>query len=228
MPDGDGGLVDRPWNVVGPALRRRLFRETAAGLEPVSVWLNEDGLPRDPHGWHHTFEGANARIAALGVDEFHVVHRTCCGILLRCGGFRWACWSTRPGWRTLSEDEARDFRTQFGDTWHLVQTMLGHRHVETTKNVYLEPFRGLSVEVLLAHADGFPVAESHGAGVRFASDGGHRSAGVAGEPPWPHRRDTAVRGLRRFMGCWPAGLSSAAIPKPDRRVRDFDFGRPTG
>ena len=70
MPDGDGGVVDRPWNLVGPALRRRLFRETAAGVEPVSVWLNEDGLPRDPHGWHHTFEGANARIAALGVANF--------------------------------------------------------------------------------------------------------------------------------------------------------------
>jgi integrase len=37
----------------------------------------------------------------------------------------------------LSEDETRDFRAQFGDTWHLVQTMLGHRSVETTKNVYL-------------------------------------------------------------------------------------------
>lgn len=35
----------------------------------------------------------------------------------------------------LSEEETRDFRAQFGDTWHLVQTMLGHRSVETTKNV---------------------------------------------------------------------------------------------
>ncbi|ANE83520.1 hypothetical protein A7U43_28905 (plasmid) [Mycobacterium adipatum] len=40
-----------------------------------------------------------------------------------------------------------------------MQTMLGHRHVETTKNVYLEPFRALGVQVLLAHAEGFPVAE---------------------------------------------------------------------
>jgi hypothetical protein len=51
----------------------------------------------------------------------------------------------------------RDFREQFGDHWHLVQTMLGHRRVETTKEVYLEPFRNLQVELLLAHADGFPV-----------------------------------------------------------------------
>ena len=37
--------------------------------------------------------------------------------------------------------------------------MLGHRRVETTKNVYLEPFRGLSVEVLLTHADGLQVVD---------------------------------------------------------------------
>ncbi|MGH3847577.1 MAG: hypothetical protein ACRDS0_40105 [Pseudonocardiaceae bacterium] len=35
--------------------------------------------------------------------------------------------------------------------------MLGHQQVETTKNVYLEPFRILDVEILLAHADGFSV-----------------------------------------------------------------------
>jgi hypothetical protein len=59
----------------------------------------------------------------------------------------------------LAPDEASDFRAQFGDTWHLVQTMLGHRRVETTKLVYLEPFQTLEVELLLAHADGFPVAQ---------------------------------------------------------------------
>jgi hypothetical protein len=58
----------------------------------------------------------------------------------------------------LTEQERRDFRVQFGDTWHLVQTMLGHRRVETTKEVYLEPFRSLDVEVLLAQAHGVPVS----------------------------------------------------------------------
>lgn len=36
--------------------------------------------------------------------------------------------------------------------------MLGHLSVETTKSVYLGPFRNLQVELLLAHAEGFPVA----------------------------------------------------------------------
>jgi hypothetical protein len=39
-------------NALGPAARRRLFCRTPQGLEPLAVWLNEDGMPRDPHGWH--------------------------------------------------------------------------------------------------------------------------------------------------------------------------------
>ncbi|GAA3320675.1 hypothetical protein [Arthrobacter ramosus] len=40
-------------------------------------------------------------------------------------------------------DGLEDFREQFGDTWSLVQTMLGHSDVNTTRNIYLEPFIGL-------------------------------------------------------------------------------------
>jgi integrase len=52
----------------------------------------------------------------------------------------------------LSEEETKDFRAQFGDTWDLVATILGHRSPETTKQHYLEPFRTLDVELLLQHA----------------------------------------------------------------------------
>jgi integrase len=57
----------------------------------------------------------------------------------------------------LTADEQRDFREEIGDVWHLVQTMLGHRNVETTKTVYLGPFRTLEVEALLAHTNDFPI-----------------------------------------------------------------------
>ncbi|MGY1943918.1 hypothetical protein [Nocardia asiatica] len=66
LADGQGGTVIRSWGLLAPAMRRRLFRRTPAGLEPLAVWLNEDGLPRDPHGWHHTFDAANERIARGG------------------------------------------------------------------------------------------------------------------------------------------------------------------
>jgi site-specific recombinase XerD len=144
------------WNDVEPETRLRLFRETDQGLEPVALWLNEDGLPRDPRGWEHTFEVANERIAGLGLANFR-----CTAHMLRHSfALRWFSIGKLIKYARLGHltaDEQRDFREEVGDVWHLVQTMVGHRDVETTKQVYLEPFRTLEVEYLLAHADGFPV-----------------------------------------------------------------------
>ncbi|WP_235675866.1 site-specific integrase [Mycobacteroides abscessus] len=154
----DGQEVQRPWNLIDPEQRRRLFMRTGSDLEPLALWLNEDGLPRDPHGWHHTFDNANRRIAALGLPNFRCtphMHRH--SFALKWFSIGKLVYAARLS--SLEEDGTNDFRTQFGDTWHFVQTMLGHARVETTKNVYLEPFRNLDVEILLAHADGFPVKE---------------------------------------------------------------------
>ncbi len=144
------------WNDVEPETRLRLFRDTEHGLEPVALWLNEDGLPRDPRGWEHTFATANERIRRLGLANFrctaHMLRHSCA---LRWYAIGKLIKYARLG--HLTADEQRDFREEVGDIWHLVQTMLGHRDVETTKQVYLEPFRELEVEYLLAHADGFPV-----------------------------------------------------------------------
>lgn len=157
LPDENGGFRERALNTVDPVLRRRLLRRTEAGLAPIWLWLNENGLPREPHGWHHTFSEANGRIAAQGVENF-----SCTPHMLRHSfALRWfsigkLVYTSRLD--HLTDEERRDFRVQFGDTWHLVQTMLGHRRVETTKDVYLEPFRALDVEVLLAQAHGLPVS----------------------------------------------------------------------
>ncbi|MFF0482481.1 site-specific integrase [Streptomyces sp. NPDC004435] len=157
MSSADGGSRKEEWNDVGPQTRKLLFQQTDQGLEPVALWLNEDGLPRDGGGWEHTFDVANKRIESLGLENF-----SCTAHMLRHSfALRWYSVGklikySRLG--HLTEDEQRDFREEVGNTWHLVQTMLGHRNVETTKNVYLGPFKTLEVEVLLAHADDFPVA----------------------------------------------------------------------
>ncbi|MFD4248095.1 hypothetical protein ACFWP3_41980, partial [Streptomyces sp. NPDC058525] len=65
-----GGTERKLWNEMGPRMRLRLFRRTGQGLEPVQLWLNEDGLPRDGRGWEHTFETANQRIQGLGLESF--------------------------------------------------------------------------------------------------------------------------------------------------------------
>ncbi|MGY1969661.1 site-specific integrase [Nocardia gipuzkoensis] len=148
----DGRYRREQWNDVTPDTRLRLFRRTALGLEPVALWLNENGLPRDPGGWEHTFTAANQRIESLGLENF-----SCTAHMLRHSfALRWFAVGklikySRLG--HLTADEQRDFGEEVGDVWHLVQTMLGHRTVETTRDVYLEPFRSLEVEALLAHAD---------------------------------------------------------------------------
>jgi integrase len=116
-------------------------------------------MPRTPHGWQHTFAQANARIATLGLTGFsatpHMLRHSCA---LR--GYSVGRLAYERRFAHLTEEETKDFRAQFGDTWDLVATMLGHRNPQTTRQHYLEPFRALDVELLLQHAqdaavDGF-------------------------------------------------------------------------
>jgi integrase len=147
----DGQLTRSVINTIGPRTRRSVYRRTVRGLEPLALWLNEDGMPRPPHAWQHTFTQANTRIAALGLAGFsatpHMLRHSCA---LRWYAVGRLAYERRLG--HLSEEETKDFRVQFGDIWDLVATILGHRSPETTKRHYLEPFRVLDVDLLLQHA----------------------------------------------------------------------------
>ncbi len=151
LQDVDGSEVTVKMNLLKPQTRRALFWDNGYGLEPLALWLNEDGLPREPHGWQHTFTQANQRIVRLGLSNFsatpHMLRHSCA---LRWYSVGRLAYERRFG--HLSDDEAKDFRQQFGDTWDLVATYLGHRNPETTRQYYLEPFRALDVEILLQHA----------------------------------------------------------------------------
>ncbi|MFF8233999.1 hypothetical protein [Streptomyces caelestis] len=39
----------------------------------------------------------------------------------------------------LTPEERRDFRLLYGDPWRMVQDLLGHAQLETTKHIYLNP-----------------------------------------------------------------------------------------
>jgi integrase len=154
----DGRQTRPAIDAISPVMRRRLFRHTPQGLEPLTVWLNEDGLPRDPHGWEHTFDTANARIARQGfpglrATPHHLRHSFC----LRWYSIGKLIYEARLD--HLSEAERKDFREQFGDTWDLVATMVGHRNPLTTREHYLEPFQSLDIELLLHHAAGADLPE---------------------------------------------------------------------
>jgi integrase len=154
-----GGWESRPSvNAVSPSARRRLFTRTEQGLEPLAVWLNEDGLPRDPHGWQHTFDTANTRIAGFGLPGLRATpHHLRHSFALRWYALGKLLYESRTA--HLDPEGAKDFREQFGDTWDLVATMLGHRNPQTTKSHYLEPFRALDVEVLLHHVQDTSITE---------------------------------------------------------------------
>ncbi len=148
---GNEASQDVPLDVLGPQERRRLFRETTRGLEPLALWLNEDGFPRAHHGWENTFQTANRRIRRLGIQNF-----VCRPDKLRHSfAFAWyiigrLLYERQLG--HLTADETRDFRVQFGDTWDLVRTLLGHASLATTMKIYLEPFQTLEVQTLVETA----------------------------------------------------------------------------
>jgi hypothetical protein len=90
IQEPDGRQSSPALNAIGPRARARWFRPTSAGLEPLALWLNEDGMPRATHGWEHTFAAANARIAKIGLPGFacspHMLRHSCLlAILQRLG-----------------------------------------------------------------------------------------------------------------------------------------------
>lgn len=135
----DGTLSEVPLDSLTPRERRRLLRETPQGLEPVALWLNEDGLPRAPHGWEHVFAEANKRLRALGLKGFAGAPH----MLRHSFALRWFSMGRLLFDRKfahLEGEELRDLRYEFGNTWDLVRLLLGHADQRTTKEVYLEPF----------------------------------------------------------------------------------------
>lgn len=136
--------------------RLRLFQRTERGLEPLALWLNESGLPRTAHSWQSTFRTGNERTTRASYPDF-----ICTPHMLRHSfALRWysvgrLIWDRRLV--GLTDDEQCDYRQQFGDTWTFVQMLLGHRHPQTTANIYLEPFRALEVELLLEYAAEVPL-----------------------------------------------------------------------
>lgn len=140
-------------DALDPAARLHLFHDDAGGLSPASLWVNEDGMPRIPHGWQHTFVTANRRVEREGlIGLAATAHMLRHSFALRWFSVGRLLYERR--FAHLDAEEMRDYRAQFGDTWYFVMTLLGHADVATTMNTYLEPFRDLDVSLLIEHAHG--------------------------------------------------------------------------
>lgn len=148
--------------------RQLLFTEGAHGLEPLWLWLNERGLPFQPHSWEGVFRTANqrcARVLAPSEPNRWDPHRVFAPyatphsarhsfalymlVVLNC------LMDQRYG---LTPEERRDFRLLYGDPWFMVQNLLGHASRETTIERYLAPVADLQLRALLATVDDEPLS----------------------------------------------------------------------
>lgn len=140
-----------------PKQRLGLYRVVDGRIEPAAVWLNGDGRPRPSRAWNATFATGNDRFVRLGLPWFRCTpHMLRHSFALRWYAVARLLWDRRLA--HLTDTEQRDFRVQFGDTWSFVQTLLGHAHPQTTADIYLEPFRGLEVELLLECVEDLPLS----------------------------------------------------------------------
>lgn len=131
---------------INQTMRAKIFYEGNQGIEPASLWLTEYGMPLLPSTWEAVFRAANLRCVSQKLPIYCHPHMLRHSFALKMLVTLIHVFDRRMG---LSPEERREFRMLFGDPWVLVQTMLGHRSSETTRDIYLEPVTGLQVDFFL-------------------------------------------------------------------------------
>ncbi|WP_410585402.1 site-specific integrase [Amycolatopsis sp. lyj-108] len=158
-----GGVAGyRPLDALTVRERMGLFTEGPRGLEPLWLWLNEQGLPFQVHSWDGVFTAANQRCALvltppsrLGFDPHQVFapYATPHSARHSFALFMLVVLNTLMDQRYgLSAEERRDFRQLYGDPWFMVQCLLGHATRETTVQRYLAPVADLQLRPMLLGA----------------------------------------------------------------------------
>jgi site-specific recombinase XerD len=142
--------------------RMTWYTEGPNGPEPLWLWLNERGLPFQPHSWENVFTAANKRCRAIldpaserrldphsSRAPYATPHSCRHSFALYMLVILHHLLDQRMG---LTPEERRDYRLLYGDPWRMVQDLLGHSHIETTRERYLAPVADLQLRSLLATA----------------------------------------------------------------------------
>ncbi|MFD7381915.1 hypothetical protein [Streptomyces anulatus] len=131
------------------------------------------------HGWQHTFDTGNERVARAGLTSFEAnAHMVRHSLALRRYSVGRLLYERQVA--RLNAEKVGDFRAQSGDTWYRVKTLLRHADVTTTMDTYLELLRDLDVALLIEHARGFALSTLMAS--TFATHPQVLSDPLAGEP----------------------------------------------
>ena len=146
-----------PVSELTPGQRQVLLRRTNQGLEPMMLWVSEDGLPMSPASWTDVFKKANARVSL----EYQRLGRRGAPPRLTPHSLRFTCALfvllayARAIDERLGLDAAEPWvDARYAEAFGFVQSLLGHARIETTRNVYLKPLKDLrSTSLLRESAD---------------------------------------------------------------------------
>ncbi|WP_415853484.1 tyrosine-type recombinase/integrase [Sinomonas sp. G460-2] len=156
--DRDGTAGETALARAGVQERAMLFTEGPEGPEPLWLWLSESGLPFRPASWEGVFRSATARCAKVlagsgGDAPFCTPHMCRHSFALFMLVALHHVMDVRLG---LNPQERRDFRLLYGDPWRMVQDLLGHADVETTRSIYLAPVSDLQLDSLISSSPAKP------------------------------------------------------------------------
>lgn len=146
----DGRLGEGSLDTLTAADRLRLYIRTEDGLEPAMLWLAENGMPFSYRSWTKVFERASARCEALGLGVFATPHMLRHSMALRVLVALHNALDRRLG---LTPADRRHYEDVYGQVWSMVKDMLGHKNEQVTRDIYLEPLRGLQLDSLLNDED---------------------------------------------------------------------------
>jgi integrase len=158
---GLDGIVGRqPLNEVTVRERMLLFTEGPHGLEPLWLWLNEQGMPLAVDSWDGVFRTANERCkrvltppGRIGLDphRIHAPYATPHSARHSFALYMLVVLNVLMDQKYgLAEEERKEFRELYGDPWFMVQQLLGHASRETTVKHYLAPVADLELRSMLA------------------------------------------------------------------------------
>ena len=155
LQDEHGNITTETLDGLHADDRQRLFVEGSHGIEPAMLWLSESGMPMRFDTWKMVFHEANQRCEAQGVGIYCHPH-----MLRHSFALRWWAVGVVRLLRRQNDLNARKVEfldlwvVEFADPWERVRLLLGHRSVETTRNIYLQPALEVELDLMVDGDDG--------------------------------------------------------------------------